>query len=61
MKTARIYSLLVPISERYDDMGEPPLASIPVERVTGKKWEAAVLGRPHTIQAVRITIPEIEN
>ena len=61
MKTARVYSLLAPVPERFDDMGEAPLTAIPVERTTGKTWEAAVLGRVDTIQAVRITIPDIEN
>ncbi len=61
MKTARIYSLLAPVPERFDDYGEAPLTVIPVERVTGKTWEVAVLGTPNTIQAVRITIPDIEN
>jgi hypothetical protein len=59
MKTARIYSLLAPAPERFDDRGEAPLTAIPVERTTGKMWEAAVLGTPSTIQAVRITIPDI--
>jgi hypothetical protein len=52
---------LRPAPERFDDRGETPLTAIPVERTTGKTWEAAVLGAPSTIQAVRITIPDIEN
>jgi len=61
MKTARMYSILAPAPERFDDYGGEPLTALPVERVTGKKWEAAVLGTPTTVRAVRITIPEIEN
>jgi hypothetical protein len=61
MKTARIYSLIVPVPERFDDRGDAPLTAISVQRPTGKNWEVAILGTPTTIQAVRITIPEIEN
>jgi hypothetical protein len=61
MKTARLYSILAPAPERFDDKGDTPLTVVPVERTTGKVWEAAILGTSSAIQAVRITIPGVEN
>jgi hypothetical protein len=61
MKTARIYCFLKPAPTRFDDNGESPLAVIPVERTTGAVWEAAILGTPSTIIAIRVTIPDIKD
>jgi hypothetical protein len=61
LKTARLYSFILPVPERFDDNGEPPLMEIPVERKTGATWHAAILGSPQTIQAIRVTIPDVEN
>lgn len=61
MKTAYVYSFIRPVPEDFKDDGtSEPLVAVPVELKDGRTWQAAVLGTPSAVRAVRISIPGLE-